>query len=517
MDKKSKKKNTIIGIIISLILVVAFIVVLLIALDKNKSMNEKESGGKDNNVSSPYRMSSKGVQDFDLYFLKNGKSSNIVYSPISIKYALAMLSEGAEGNTKEEITKVIGDYTPKKYTNSKNMSFANVIFIKETYKNLVNSNFISTLQDKYNAEVKYDKFESANNINSWISDKTLNLINNMVDNIDESQKYILINALGIDMEWQSKFIFGECEDCTTYTSYNHESFGWLAGDSVKSGKFKGVEEDVAVMEIAASYNNYDIIKELGEENIRKTVKEEYRKYLNEYEPNLSSSEVEKEIERYLDEYIEGIKANYKKHSKTTEFSMYVDDDIKVFAKDLKTYGDTTLQYVAIMPQNEELDKYVGSLDSTKLDETLGKLKELKNENFKDGVVTKIKGYIPKFKFEYNIDLVKDLKELGISDIFDENKANLSIISDEKTSIGVALHKSNIEFTQDGIKASAATMAGGLGAGFEFDYNYDVPVEEIDLTFDKPYMFIIREKSTGEVWFLGSVYTPSLWKNDPDNY
>ena len=41
----------------------------------------------------------------------------------------------------------------------------------------------------------------------------------------------------------------------------------------------------------------------------------------------------------------------------------------------------------------------------------------------------------------------------------------------------------------------------------FDYLYDVPVEKIDLTFDKPYMFIIRNKETGEVWFAGTVYEP----------
>ena len=58
------------------------------------------------------------------------------------------------------------------------------------------------------------------------------------------------------------------------------------------------------------------------------------------------------------------------------------------------------------------------------------------------------------------------------------------------------------------------MAGGLGAG-GFDYSFDVPIEEIDLTFDKPYMFIIRDKNSGEVWFTGTVYEPLEWTKDPD--
>ena len=42
-----------------------------------------------------------------------------------------------------------------------------------------------------------------------------------------------------------------------------------------------------------------------------------------------------------------------------------------------------------------------------------------------------------------------------------------------------------------------------------------PIEEIDLTFDKPYMFIVRDKETGEVWFVGTVYEPLSWENEPE--
>ena len=77
----------------------------------------------------------------------------------------------------------------------------------------------------------------------------------------------------------------------------------------------------------------------------------------------------------------------------------------------------------------------------------------------------------------------------------------------------ARHKANIEFSNNGIKAAAATsLSGGKGAGGScvFDYRYDVPVKKIDLTFDNPYMIIIRDKNTGEVWFTGTVYEPELY-------
>ena len=51
--------------------------------------------------------------------------------------------------------------------------------------------------------------------------------------------------------------------------------------------------------------------------------------------------------------------------------------------------------------------------------------------------------------------------------------------------------------------------GGAGAatGPHFEHLFKVPVKDIDLTFDKPYMYIIRDKATGEVWFTGTVYSP----------
>ena len=77
---------------------------------------------------------------------------------------------------------------------------------------------------------------------------------------------------------------------------------------------------------------------------------------------------------------------------------------------------------------------------------------------------------------------------------------------QKAYIDEIKHKASIEFSNEGIKAAAATTVGGKGdMDCSFDYLYKVPVKKIDLTFDKPFMFIIRDKNSGEVWFAGSVY------------
>ena len=84
-----------------------------------------------------------------------------------------------------------------------------------------------------------------------------------------------------------------------------------------------------------------------------------------------------------------------------------------------------------------------------------------------------------------------------------------MINSKGISIDKAIHQATIELSNDGIKASAATAFGGYGAahGPYFEHLFKVPVKEIDMTFDKPFMYIIRDKDSGEVWFTGTVYEP----------
>ena len=390
------------------------------------------------------------------------------------------------------------------------MSLANVLFIRDTYKESVKENFVNRLKTKYNADVEYDSFTSAKKMNSWISEKTLKLIKDMMDDSSVSDlDFALINAVAIDMDWEDKFL----EHQYSTANYMHEKYTWSAPMNLLSNEFEGVENKISGMGIIASVNNYDIVNTLGEDNIRKTVEDEFRKYLKEdTEGNasyyLEGKDLETAVKEYLDIYMKEIKENYKSIDKNTDFYVYQDERVKSFAKDLKEYDGTTLQYVAIMPE-ENLDKYINNITAEEINKIIGNLKDInKRENFKEGVITQIVGYIPKFKFDYDLNLIKDLNDMGVKDVFDKEKANLKgITDDENVYISQAKHKANIEFTQEGIKASAATFIGGAGAGDMFDYLYDVPVEKIDLTFDKPYMFIIRNKETGEVWFAGTVYEP----------
>ena len=194
-----------------------------------------------------------------------------------------MLEEAAEGDAKEEISNILSSYKVKDYTNSKNMSFGNALFVRDTFD--VKKEYKSLLQEKYNADVITDSFESADTINSWISDKTLKLIENLVTDDDvKSLNFALVNALGIDMEWRTKFLSNDRDydkdknlkfDC----DYEHiNNTWWQTPAEVRSHEFENINDKVSGMEIYATLNNYDIMNELGEDKIRETVTEEFMKW-----------------------------------------------------------------------------------------------------------------------------------------------------------------------------------------------------------------------------------------------
>lgn len=501
-EKKPKKSKKIVVAILVVLLIICCGITLYLCF------NKKTTTTKTKKLYSPYRLSGNNLEKFDLQFLKlENEERNKVYSPLSIKYALEMLAEGTDGTSKEQLDSVIGKYKARKYENNKNMSLANAIFIKNDYKDKIKSDYVNTLKSKYNAEIVYDDFKDAKALNNWVSDKTLKLIKGIVDDDTIKEKnFSLVNALAIDMEWIKKI---QSEEEGIYVDYFGESYNFVIQSLDLTGytntKFNNNKISAKSAQIGAVANKYDIVKTLGEDNIRKTVGKAYQEYLED-EP---CEGAEKDVEKFLDGYVKSLNGNYKSIDNSTDFSFYDDDNVKVFAKDLKTYNGITMQYVGIMPKQNNLKDYIKSVDAKDINNIINNLKGIELSDFEEGTITEIYGTIPMFKFDYNLNLKEDLQSLGIKDVFNEKKANLSKLTKEKgVFINDIAHKANIEFSNDGIKAGAVTEVGAAGAlSCEFKYDFPVPIKKIDLTFNNPYLFLIRDKSTGEVWFTGTVYEP----------
>ena len=502
---KNYKKITIITILVIILLTIAEIVTWKFL--KSEGTNNKT------NINPEYILENNEISNFDLFFLKNANNQmNKVYSPLAIKYLLNILSLGADGTTKNQITELLGDYVIKKYENTKNISLANGIFIKNDFKNSINNKFINDVKNMYNADVIFNDYKDLDEINKWLSNNSLNLIDEVTE-INKEYDMLIANILAINMEWTNK-IREEKEDY--YIIFNHEDYNLLIPRLEDTGYYELDFENfdkAKSLKIGAVINKYDIINEIGEENIRKTVTEAYNKWVIE-NPN----EAEEDFNEYLEQYIKDISNNYNHVSSSTDFYFNITEEEKVFAKDLKTYNGTTLQYIGIMPKNINLDKYLNNINPTRINEIIDNLKTIELNNFKDGVITEIVGTIPMFKFEYELDLIDDFKSLGLENLFNPKKVDLSNMCDEQITIGDIKHKTNIEFANEGITAASSITVFGYGDTTSgFDYIYDVPVEKIDLTFDKPYLFMIVDKDSKEVWYMGTVYEPTKFEGNKYMY
>lgn len=524
------KKKVLVGVVVGVVLLCVLSSGGFYLLNQNKVKPEKaKTDNKE--YKSEYRLSGNSLEDFDLYFMKlENEEKNKVYSPLSIKYALEMLAEGASGETKKQLDAVIGDYVAKSYPNNDHMSFANAMFIRNTFKENILSDYTTKLTNKYGAEVVYDEFNDASTINNWVSGKTFKLIENLVDDSKvKDANFYLVNALAIDMNWTNQIHCTTdhkipCVGSGTYgISYLHEKleddadryysvteYPYSSEDEFyetynNKNVFNGKEKTKGA-HVLADFNKYDIVKDLGEDKIKEIIKPEYEEWLKS-----EDGKNDPPYEEFIVDFIDDLNKNYGKEAHSTDFSLHEDDNVRVFAKDLQEYEGMNLQYIGIMPKTLPLVDFVKNTNKKELNDIINKLKVVNIDSFEEGYVTRIRGFIPFFKFEYELSLMEDLQKLGIKDVFDVNKANLTkMLGDgEKQYIGDVKHKANIEFSNDGIKASAATAMGGFGAagGPYFEHLFKVPVKNIDVTFDKPYMYLIRDKATGEVWFTGTVYEP----------
>ncbi|XP_074323134.1 serpin-ZX-like [Apium graveolens] len=115
--------------------------------------------------------------------------------------------------------------------------------------------------------------------------------------------------------------------------------------------------------------------------------------------------------------------------------------------------------------------------------------------------------IPKFKFEYAIEASKALESLGLVFPFDPCVGLSEMVSDPMPLfVSYIFHKSFIEIDEQGTEVAAATVGSyGLGCG----RRYLNEIKTVDFVADHPFLFVIRENTTGIVQFMGHVLNPSI--------
>ena len=157
----------------------------------------------------------------NLFSEMKGVGSNVV-SPMSVTYLMAMLSNGAEASTREEIMTTIGakDFDidemnafyaylirrAKTADKQTTLNIANYIALNKEFK--LKKKFASTIADSYQGAVESLDFtnpESTKRINGWCSEHTNNMIPTIIDQVEPSAVAYILNAIYFNGTWTDKF------------------------------------------------------------------------------------------------------------------------------------------------------------------------------------------------------------------------------------------------------------------------------------------------------------------------
>lgn len=207
---------------------------------------------------------------FDLYNQFKDEEGNIFFSPYSISTAMAMVYEGAKGDTAQEIQSVFNfpiDDTVRQSSfaslfnklNQPNPDFqlkvANALWAQADYQFL--EDYLNILKTYYvgeanNVDFKNDTEASRQVINGWVENKTNKKIMDLFPKglLNQSTRLVLTNAIYFKGTWVKQF---EKANTKTYTFTNQ------SGDDVEvemmektddNSVFKySEEEDFQILEI----------------------------------------------------------------------------------------------------------------------------------------------------------------------------------------------------------------------------------------------------------------------------
>ncbi|MBL7065094.1 MAG: serpin family protein [Anaerolineae bacterium] len=154
------------------------------------------------------------------------------------------------------------------------------------------------------------------------------------------------------------------------------------------------------------------------------------------------------------------------------------------------YDGWELSMVVLLPDTGEFEAFEGSLDAERVDGIV-----------KDLVHGQVALTMPKFEFESGFSLVETLAAMGMPDAFTGAADFSGITGDRDLFIGEVIHKAFVSVDEAGTEAAAATAVVMPASA--------PPEEPVEVTVDRPFIFLIRDIETGAILFVGRVLDPSV--------
>ena len=143
--------------------------------------------------------------------------------------------------------------------------------------------------------------------------------------------------------------------------------------------------------------------------------------------------------------------------------------------------------VLLLPPEGEFEQFEQDLDADWLFEAFDDLGRANGEIS-----------LPKFEFETEIQLSEALSTLGMPDAFTAAADLTGMVGDDREDLYVdeVYHDAFVSIDEEGTEATAATaVVVSLTS---------MPSRSFELTFDRPFLFCIRDRPTNAILFLGRV-------------
>ena len=181
-------------------------------------------------------------------------------------------------------------------------------------------------------------------------------------------------------------------------------------------------------------------------------------------------------------------------------------------REYEEYEDgSAFEFVGILP-NGSVKEYLEGVnydEITAMNE--GEIEDYSKED--DGSINVVSVHLPRFSFDYSMPKASQvMQNLGINQAFDENTADFSNMVDltgsnyENFYVGDVLQRARIEMTETGTKAAAVSAIVGYATSAidTNEYNY------YNVEFNRPFVYLIRDKASQEIIFAGVVEMPEEW-------
>ncbi len=113
-------------------------------------------------------------------------------------------------------------------------------------------------------------------------------------------------------------------------------------------------------------------------------------------------------------------------------------------------------------------------------------------------------FMPRFEFRTHLDLAQTLKDMGMEPAFESGfEGILENPPGEPVHIDEVIHEAFIAVDEEGTEAAAVTIVEIMVESAEFE-----PEEPVEFRVDHPFMFLIVERSTNTILFMGRVLNPA---------